>query len=381
MAETVYRREVLDARRQSWLGEVSLTQPLSWWVLTVVAASVVAVMLCLLVFGSHTRQIHVAGRLQPAVTLPAVAPVDAIVTHVLVADGEHIAQGQPIMLLALAATAGASDLFETVAGDEPASLPSGASALDRSVIDKYIAEEASHLAWIQQALNDVETELAASTRALVHASENAPLGHDPRALKVRLERQRRSLLALGTAWRELAAQASALRHLLAVTATAPPASYDGAGDHVVMAPSAGIVVGLDVRAGDMVRAGDELLQVQPRGGQLQALLQVPDELIGYVEQGRRVRLRYDALQGRKARYLGGRVAGILRNVQEDSAVSDAAPSFQVVVELDEQSNREITQLHAGMLLQAQIIEERRRLYEWLFAPLLTVGDGAAEERD
>ena len=58
-----YRHEVLEARSKSWLGGVSLSQPLRWWVLTGVAASLGLAVVGLLYFGTYTERSRVGGEL------------------------------------------------------------------------------------------------------------------------------------------------------------------------------------------------------------------------------------------------------------------------------------------------------------------------------
>ncbi len=57
------RREVLDARRQNWIGQISLRQPLAWWVVTAVAVALALAVFGFLVFGSYTRHAAIEGRL------------------------------------------------------------------------------------------------------------------------------------------------------------------------------------------------------------------------------------------------------------------------------------------------------------------------------
>jgi multidrug efflux pump subunit AcrA (membrane-fusion protein) len=62
----LFRKEVLDARRQSWLGNISLAQPLRWGVLAAVAVALAAAVLCMLFFGTYAARARVVGDLVPA---------------------------------------------------------------------------------------------------------------------------------------------------------------------------------------------------------------------------------------------------------------------------------------------------------------------------
>lgn len=62
-ATPLYRSEVLDAKRNRWLGSLILRQPLSHWVLTWIAIGTVAIAVAFLYAGEYARKARVEGRL------------------------------------------------------------------------------------------------------------------------------------------------------------------------------------------------------------------------------------------------------------------------------------------------------------------------------
>jgi len=98
-----------------------------------------------------------------------------------------------------------------------------------------------------------------------------------------------------------------------------------------------------------------------------------------------VRLRYQAYPYQKFGQASGRVQSVSRtampageiftmgNVSPNSQNSE--PFYRITVTLDRQSMTAYGQqqpLQAGMLLDADIMLERRRLYEWVLEPLLSL---------
>lgn len=69
-ATPLYRSEVLDAKRNRWLGGLILRQPLSHWLLTWMAICTVSIAVAFLYLGEYARKARVEGRL---VDLPAAA--------------------------------------------------------------------------------------------------------------------------------------------------------------------------------------------------------------------------------------------------------------------------------------------------------------------
>jgi len=151
---------------------------------------------------------------------------------------------------------------------------------------------------------------------------------------------------------------------------------------LVRAPVAGVIASRMVEPGQAVQAGQPLLSLLPEGSTLEAQLLVPSRAIGFMSPGSKVLLRYQAYPYQKFGHHVGRITRISR-----SAIS-AGPSgglpfeaptvetyYRVLVELEDQAvtaygRRE--PLRAGMRIDADIIGERRRLYEWLFEPLYSV---------
>ena len=95
MSQGLFRKEVLDAKRTSWLGSISLAQPLSIWVLTAFAAVAALCIVLFLVFGSYTRRERVVGQLVPSRGLATVlAPASGVVSVVDVPEGGAVQSGQ-----------------------------------------------------------------------------------------------------------------------------------------------------------------------------------------------------------------------------------------------------------------------------------------------
>ena len=78
----------------------------------------------------------------------------------------------------------------------------------------------------------------------------------------------------------------------------------------VMASGGGQVTGIVARPGAMVRAGEPLLTIAPKTGELVAHLFAPSEAIGFVREGARVRVRYRAYPYQKFGQYPGTVAAI-----------------------------------------------------------------------
>jgi len=79
----LYRSEVLDAKRNRWLGSLILRQPLSHWTLTWIAIGTVAIAVAFLYVGEYARKARVEGRL---VDIPTALPDASGDSHRLEAE-------------------------------------------------------------------------------------------------------------------------------------------------------------------------------------------------------------------------------------------------------------------------------------------------------
>jgi membrane fusion protein len=153
---------------------------------------------------------------------------------------------------------------------------------------------------------------------------------------------------------------------------------------IVRAPQAGVVSALLADVGQSVGTSAALASLVPAGATLQAHLYAPSSAVGFVRPGQEVRLRYEAYPYQKFGHQAGRVSQVSRTPLgpgEMAALSLAAPPgrgaeplFRITVALEQDGRTAWPQpLVAGMRLAADVRLETRRLVEWLFEPLISLG--------
>lgn len=212
-----------------------------------------------------------------------------------------------------------------------------------------------------------------------------------------LERQattlRRGIAQLQQALRELPAQraanvAIAQRDRAAIGQER--VQHETSGELLVQAPVPGLIASLLIDAGQAVQAGQPLLSVLPKGSTLEAQLLVPSRAIGFVESGDSVLLRYDAYPYQKFGHHVGKVIRVSRspvNPGHSAALASNGnvlePHYRVVVELEAQTVTAYGKpepLRPGMVVEADILSERRKLYEWLIEPLYSLNGKVTGDR-
>lgn len=147
---------------------------------------------------------------------------------------------------------------------------------------------------------------------------------------------------------------------------------------ILRAPRAGIVATLLVKTGQNVAVGQPVLSILPQGSKLEAQLLVPSSAIGFVAPGNRVVLRYQAYPYQKFGQQYGKVVQVSRSALSNAEATSllgqniATPLYRVLVALDRQridAYGKAEALKPGMALNADILLDRRTLWQWVFEPL------------
>ncbi|HID8060069.1 TPA: HlyD family secretion protein, partial [Pseudomonas aeruginosa] len=155
---------------------------------------------------------------------------------------------------------------------------------------------------------------------------------------------------------------------------------------LVTAPESGIATAVLAEAGQTVDSSRPLLSIVPADTPLQAELYAPSKSIGFIRPGDAVLIRYQAYPYQKFGQYHGKVQSISRasvSYAELSSMVGGVPGlgqdgeqlYRLRVTLDDQAVTAYGQprpLQSGMLLDADILQDTRRLYEWVLEPLYSL---------
>jgi membrane fusion protein len=151
---------------------------------------------------------------------------------------------------------------------------------------------------------------------------------------------------------------------------------------IVTAPQAGIVTAIAAERGQQV-GPQPLATLLPSGSPMEAHLFAPSRAIGFVERGQRVRVRFAAYPFQKFGQYDGEVVQVSRVALAPAELPPqlALPGppeslYRVTVRLAAphvMAYGQAQPLAAGMQLEADVMQDRRRLIEWVFEPLIALG--------
>jgi membrane fusion protein len=406
----LFRAEALQAVQQQWLGRVRIAQPpgLNWS--AALALAVALGLAALLGLASYTRKVAVPGALVPdqgLVRLVPAAPGSVLERHV--AEGQPVRTGDLLFVLAQDrfsrddATQGLLDravetqrrsLEDVVRQQQALSLARDRAltlrvqalqaeqaqlAAEAALLQRRLALARQSLARLQslqtqgfvseaQVQTRQEELLALEAQAQSLQRQQAALGRERAALdgeRATLPAQRDSAVAqVGSELAELARDGAVLRGVRRIE---------------VRAPQDGTVHGLLAEPGQSIAPPAALASLLPAGAALQAELLAPGRTMGAVRSGQAVRLRVEAFPHARFGVLTGRIERVDRvplSAPELGGLAHAAqaaadePRFRLVVRLDPLPPAwRDRPLAAGLRLQADVLLERRRLWQWLLDPL------------
>jgi membrane fusion protein len=416
--DPLFRPEAMAEQQQRWLGTVLLVPRPSWTLIVVLLGVLVAGIVGLLVFGEYTRKARLTGLLSPERELiQVVAPLSGVLIQVNAQEGLEVAAGT---VLAVLSAERRSEAVGATQGEVLRALRARRDSLIaeresyRALFAAQVAAQAARLAVIDAELAEMEREFElqrvrvgladtalARQRELrerdlvveqdLRESEEGAL--DQRLALHTLERQRttleRSRLELAAErdeapLREGLQLADIDRQVAQIDQEL--AEAEAAREVVIAAPQAGTLTALRVAAGGGVAASEPLMTLVPAGAQLEARLYGPSRAIGFVRPGQRVLLRYDAYPHQKFGHYSGTVTAVSRATVSQGelagmsagaagvglAVEGDDPVYRVTVALDAQTATAYgapAPLQPGMTLQADVLIETRRIWDWVFDPL------------
>jgi membrane fusion protein len=155
---------------------------------------------------------------------------------------------------------------------------------------------------------------------------------------------------------------------------------EGHRELLVNAPQAGKITTILIDMGQTVLAEKPLAALIPNSAILQANLYLPSRAYGFVERDMAVLLRYPAYPYQKFGQYGGKVLEVGRTaltVDELRAVGqvNTEPFYRVRIALDAQTVQAYGKpvaLQDGLQVDADILIDTRKLYEWVLEPLYSV---------
>ena len=416
----LFRLEALEAQRERARGAVLVTRPLSFSVLTVGAVVAAIALVVFFTFGEYTKRNRIVGFTQPDKgAIKLIAPAAGIVTERRVKEGERVAAGQILFVVSgeRIAAAGASEA--TAQGSHAAAIAQ-LKLRKRSLQD----EEGQQARLVQKEQQQLEKRLA--DIGLEMSQLDREIGTQKRRVQLATDKYRRfadlqkenfvSAAAVSERQEEIIEQQGRMQalersRLQLVRESSQVASElaqiplkadrergqlqrdvsaldqdlalaEAQRQMVITAPAPGVVTGILAEPGQTVSTAP-MATLLPDNATLEAVLFAPSRSAGFIEPGQSVRVRYQSYPYQKFGQYDGTVVQVSRAALTPSELPQliagqglqAEPMYRVTVRLAQQAITAYGQqqpLTAGMQLEADVMQDRRKLIEWVFEPLYSL---------
>lgn len=429
-AMPLFRPEVFAARQTDWLGSIRIGHSLTFSVVMTVAVLTAVALIAFAMWGDVTRKVTVHGVLLPVGGLINVmAQQSGVVAEVLAQEGDAVEAGKPLFRLKterVTASGDAALLNAQAIAARRIALETERRLTEQSLRQRLdglqqrrqslqaeerqaLAELDTHRFRLQLAQKSLERQQQLAREGFVATAQVQQKQEELLDIELRQRSAERNLQALqrdlqGVRADWLAAETQAQttlaqldRSLAALGQEA--AESDGRSSLIVTAPQSGRISALVVSQGQSVQAGQTLVSVVPadrtgslgqNSSELQAQLFAPSRTAGFVQVGQAVWLRYAAFPYQKFGMAQGSVVAISRspiapqdlpNGQAQAlavAAQTSEPMYRITVQLSRQdvdAYGKPMPLAAGMSLDADIQQEKRKVWEWLLDPALAVAGG------
>jgi membrane fusion protein len=408
----LFRQEAIDFQQQHrvW-GDVAVLQPISTKVMTwamVAAVGSLSVFLCV---GQYARKETVTGYLAPAAgTSKIFSAQQGTIRAVYVSEGQPVEEGQPLLTIDTSqiATDGA-DVNSTMLD----ALAASKDLLTRQIAihqERATSEQERLTSLIRGAETEIaqlHTQITAQIERTRLSEEAVQAGSELRGkgymADVELNRRRSAALeqrqTLSSLEQQMASRQNqltetryALRQLPIITAEKIQsirndlsaldlriAELNGRRAYVIRSPLAGRVSTLQATVGKSADPHRLQMEIVPTEIMLQAELFVPTRAIGFVAQGQKIRIMYEAFPYQHFGTYSGRITKVSQTIVTAADATGPVvlkePAYRVTAIIDrpdvDAKGRRIL-LHPDMLLRADLILEERPLIRWLLDPLLGI---------
>lgn len=429
----LFRQEVIDEHNNQGYGQIRLLQPLATWIISAGAVFVTIGLIAFITLASVTRKAHVGGITVPSAgTLSISSMSGGVLIKCMVAEGQVVSAGQKLFELSTERLGGGGEVSLLV--DQQLGIRRGAIESEqririsqvkekRVMLDARIANIRSSIEQIDQEIVFAQRRKALADKAVEQYEKLEKQGFAAQAqtqqkleesldsgtrlsslIRNRLQLRADALMAdaeRSELANSLAADLSQLNRSLATIAQ-EAAENQSRKSNIIVASQPGTITGITYKTGQAVNSGQVIATMIPlnvakdglRTAALEIHLYVPSRTAGFIASGQIVQIRYQAFPYQKFGLGSGVVedisttpfapselpsnlaSTILARAQQNSPATAYVESlYRVRVRLLQEHISAYGMpipLKPGMTLDADIIQDRRKIFEWIADPIIAI---------
>lgn len=410
----MFRQDALENRRMKWRGRAILLPGIPLWLTMLGSIAFITAFLTFVIAGTYSRRVNVSGEVA---TWPRAvniySGVQGFVVRQFVHEGQSIKKGDPIYQIDVSKSTRSGVVTDNQRRDIENQLVRVDNIISRLEESKKITLntlEKQHLQYSDafRRSSDIIRRAEEGIKIMKNNMENyrnyqskGLINKDQLTNQVALYyQQQNNLLSLSGQNEQNALQITSLESQIQTQA----ADFDNriyqmelqryelqkelidtdvGGEIIIRALSDGKVDSLSVTVGQMVNAGDSLLQVIPENIEnYYLILWIPNDAVPYISAGDKVNIRYEAFPAEKFGQFSATVKTISRtpaSTQEmltykgapQNTLGTSVPWYKVIVKPEKQImsyDGKSLPLENGMKAESTLFLEKRRIYQWMLSP-------------
>lgn len=412
--KSLFRKECIEHNKPTLIGQIMLTSPFSINLIIIFFILIFIAIIYLFVFFEYGRKINVKGALLPKEGVITILPSEnSIVDQVLVKENQEVKMGEPLFILRNLKYSTTYDAVKKYLLSRKNSLTiehnlqleqNRVKIISAQQTKKNLEEEKK----ILEAQIVVQTEKVQITDDIlekynrlysVNAVSEIEFNNrrseslDQKSLLFDLEQKlasvNRYINDLETELLQIPLEEQKEISIFEneIEAIEKELVENNAFKFTtVFAPKDGIIGNILVSKGQSVYENMLMATVLPNNPTLEANLFIPSSAIGFIEEGLSVSLRYDAFPYQKFGQQSGIVIDVANNAIHSSELkslgiysqlfsNEKDTYYRIKVKLNNQDILAYGKhypLKIGMSLESNIILDKRKIYEWIFEPLISI---------
>lgn len=410
----MFRQELLENRKMLWRGRALLLPGIPPLLVISVCIIFLTVFITFVIMGSYTRRVNVSGEIT---TWPRpvniYSSVQGFIVKQFVTEGQEIRKGEPVYQIDVSRSTSSGVVSDNQRKDIENQIVRIANIISRLEDSKKAT-----LQTLEKQKMQYQEAFERSTAIVRRAEEGiiimknnmnnyrtyqkkGLINKDQLTNQTALYyQQQNNLLSLSGQNEQNVLQITSLESQIKIQA----ADFDNRiyqmelqryelqkelintdvnGEVIIRALSDGKIDSLSVTVGQMVSAGDSLLQIIPdKIKDHYLVVWAPNDAVPYINPGDRVNIRYEAFPSEKF----GQFAATVLLVSKTPASSQemltyqgapknnqntSVPYYKIVVRPDLQEIRydgKFLPIENGMKAQGTLFLEKRKIYQWMLSP-------------
>ncbi|WP_163932796.1 HlyD family secretion protein [Paraferrimonas sp. SM1919] len=411
----LFRKEAVQQQQQRLTGSVSLAQPVSIAVITVVILTITTVIISFLFLAQYTRKESVQGFLiSDKGLIRGFSGQAGVIELLYVAEGDMVVKGQKLANINVPKASYTSQRGTTHLSEQLVFQYQQQLALIDSEIQQQkqlLEQELVTLKASQEGLYSerqsllTQTKLATAKLQLIeqqqqslqalygknHLTLSEYQSHRQIAIDAEqeLHSYQRLLFTNHVRMEELAYKIDILPNQLHVKLSSLQRQKSeiqnqllhtqANATYTVLAPHSGVVTAVLFSQGETVANNTAILTILPENSNLVAELLVPSRSIGFVKLGQTAKLRFDAFPYQRFGFINSEVISIEQTLVTPSEIklpiNIREPVYRLRAKLPHQYIQAYGKdfpLKTGMQLEADISLDKRSLLDWLFEPIYSL---------